>query len=74
MKTITEIPVKGEDGWWRITIDVYYYFGQVSEIKAILKKATGIDWEHFGTFMDVACYATEKKPPQKIIIEIPWNK
>jgi hypothetical protein len=74
MKTITCIPQLGNDKWWRITIDVYYCFGKVSEIKSILKKKTGIDWRHFGTFMDTACYATKEKPPKEFSVNIPWEE
>ena len=73
MKKITCIPEKGIDGYWRIFIDVYYCFARQNEIKKALKKETGIDWKHFGTFMDLACYATKKKPPKKFTAHIPWD-
>lgn len=67
-------PELGGDGWWRIGIDVYYCFGKVPEIKYALKKTTGIEWEHFGTFMDCACYATKEKPPKEFSVKIPWEE
>ena len=74
MKKVICRPEKGSDGWWRIMIDVYFCFGRVPEIQSALKEATNIEWKHFGTFMDCACYATKEKPPKKFSVEIPWNE
>jgi len=70
-KTITCIPELGNDGWYRVIIDTYYYMGSNFTLSEKAEKVTGVKWEAFGCFMDTCCIAT-KEDTDSFTMEIDW--
>lgn len=71
-RTIKCVPKLGMDGWYRVLIDVYYHSGSSFTLVELAEKATGVEWETFGCFMDTCCIAT-KEDTGSFTIEIGWK-
>jgi len=70
-KAVKCIPRLGKDGWYRVEIDTYYHTGSAFTLVELAEKATGVEWDTFGCFMDSCCIAT-KENTGTFTIEIGW--
>lgn len=71
-KTFTILP-KGKcpDQLTRFVIDVYEYPCMSNEFVRLLNEHTGLKWEHLGTFMDHACFATKDEVNRQFTVPYP---
>jgi hypothetical protein len=72
-KTVILKPEKGTDGWYRVLIDIYWYFGSANSLRDLMIEQTNLKWETFGCFMDRCCLATQEDPGE-IEFTYPWNE
>jgi len=63
-----------EDQLTRFFLDVYEYPCMSEKFVALLNEHTGLKWEHLGTFMDSACFATKGEVTQQFKIPYPSNQ
>lgn len=59
------------DGLTRFVIDVYDYPCMWDKFVELLNEHTGLEWEHLGTYMDTACFATRGEVKQEFTIPYP---